>query len=93
MWHPELKRERYGLRAFHLYSDNFIEIIFDSGVQLKDKVCLLCSPVDLPDPRGRDSCDSKTCLSGAFVHGGTSFIMNNVFYGGSHPEYSGGTTR
>ena len=41
VWHPELKRERYGLRAFHLYSDNFIEIIFDSGVQLKDKSLLL----------------------------------------------------
>ena len=34
--------------------------------------------VDSPNPRGLDSGDSKTFISGAFVHGGITSIMNNV---------------
>ena len=34
--------------------------------------------VDSPNPRGNDSGDSKTFISGAFVHGGITSVMNNV---------------
>ena len=34
--------------------------------------------VDSPNPRGRDSGDSKTFISGALVHGGITSVMNNV---------------
>ena len=34
--------------------------------------------VDSPNPRGQESDDSKTFISGAFVHGGITSIMNNA---------------